>query len=116
PSPSGEPGGDPAGGPPDGVSAHQRGFRRSSQSGGRGFRTAPRHPRTGGGPYAAGVRSVHTSGRRAHRGGVDSRSRGGALMDSGYSYSIAESAQIPAPAHVVYQLLADYRNGHPRIV
>src|SRR6266496_6094322 len=30
--------------------------------------------------------------------------------------SFSASALIPAPAQIVYQLIADYRNGHPHIV
>jgi hypothetical protein len=30
--------------------------------------------------------------------------------------SVASSAHIPAPADAVYRLIADYRNGHPRIL
>ena len=32
------------------------------------------------------------------------------------SYRIAVSARVDAPPDVVYRLIADYRNGHPRIV
>jgi hypothetical protein len=32
------------------------------------------------------------------------------------TFTFRESATIPAPATVVYQLIADYRNGHPSIL
>jgi hypothetical protein len=32
------------------------------------------------------------------------------------NYSFSTSALIPAPAQTVYRLIADYRNGHPRIL
>jgi len=31
-------------------------------------------------------------------------------------HSLSASKPIPAPAHIVYNLIADYRNGHPRIL
>jgi hypothetical protein len=31
-------------------------------------------------------------------------------------HSISASAPISAPAHKIYEILADYRNGHPRIL
>jgi len=32
------------------------------------------------------------------------------------SYHYSDSARIAAPPHVVYELIADYREGHPRII
>ena len=32
------------------------------------------------------------------------------------THTVSASASIPVPAQVVYRLLADYRNGHPRIL
>lgn len=32
------------------------------------------------------------------------------------TFDVSESAQVDAPAAVVYELIADYRSGHPRIV
>jgi hypothetical protein len=31
-------------------------------------------------------------------------------------HNLSASKVIPAPAHIVYNLIADYRNGHPRIL
>ena len=31
-------------------------------------------------------------------------------------HSLSASKLIPSPAHIVYDLIADYRNGHPRIL
>jgi hypothetical protein len=32
------------------------------------------------------------------------------------SYHVSDTARIAAPPHVVYELIADYRDGHPRII
>ena len=51
---------------------------------------------------------------RKRRADIDSASdRGGFLSGT---YTVAFSARIPAPAARVYSILADYRNGHPRIL
>jgi hypothetical protein len=37
-------------------------------------------------------------------------------MPTAQSYTVSESATVPAPAVRAYAILADYRNGHPRIL
>ena len=38
------------------------------------------------------------------------------MSDSKSTHVISETARIPAPADRIYAIIADYRNGHPRIL